>query len=379
MAAEFVHIPQANYHKTFDRLVPLLNAYWLAASTLTADGGGASAAHVYEHSETTDPRDSVFAQKNINPSLRGVEPRYQDSLVNVLMDATLTALQTTRIWHYFAPPKHFESVNVPSWVIDFTSAIMEEVHLESTLYNSALGATIRVRFEEADSLVTAAFLTSPVCEVCHEAQLSPAVANSFLQSLGRISMAANFLSEKGGMAGMTSESTISRTICADSKSNPSERRCNPADLSALHTVVSRAQKIMSSSEGSDQTNTTNTLDEVFEQKGLSWIDLVLRYFAIGVTEEGRNALLPELAVKGDAVAILAGSSVPMILRESGTRSGRTAYRRIGVAYVYGQLLILLLQDWINSGMANCYRHHGRRSRQSQSWVQPLRHALSRAD
>lgn len=316
--------------------MPLLQARHLAISTLIDDRSLTPVSHLYGAFETTGPRDSVFAQKNINPSLKSLEPRYEDSLEKVLMDATLAVLQTTRKWHYFAPPKHFQPGHVPSWIIDFTSDL-DAWRMRPMLYNSALGATLRVRFEQANSLVTAACLASPVLWVSNQATYH----RPYSLAAERLSMLASVIRDIAGMMKMPFDATdpnLLRTICADSfvlEKVGLPRRSTEEDLSPLHSMMSKARSHFSSEDETDQWSIAETLDDD-ERRALFWICTRFDSHAIGITKDGQYGWFPKDAMNGDVVAVLAGSTLPVILRESGTRSGQPAYRYIGVSYIHGE-------------------------------------------
>lgn len=295
--------------------------------------------------ETTDPRDSVFAQRNINPLLTTIVPRYEDSLAKVLMDATLTVLRTARIWHCFASSKHFETTDIPSWAIDFASK-KDPIVLSPKLYNSALRTNLRVRLEETSSLTTAAFLTDRILMILPEVCPSPEAAASRVYITSCLRMVKEFLRNIAAMKEMPFEPTdpeLLRIVCADCTQSRPTRRCAHADLSQLQTIWLKAQNNSTSREGPEQPGTTVTPDETPELPLSLWIYELQEGFNFGITERGRCALVPKNTMKGDAVAILAGCLVPVIVRPSDTRSGRTAYRRIGVAYIHGTFVFLVQQ------------------------------------
>lgn len=85
------------------------------------------------------------------------------------------------------------------------------------------------------------------------------------------------------------------------------------------------------------TGDSHVKEEQTTQDFRIWLSHELAHnYNLGVTKEGHFALVPTLVDPGDLVAIVSGATMPLILRPSGTRPGRQAYRFIGMAYFDGE-------------------------------------------
>lgn len=329
--------------KVIERLSPLLHAYNMSKLDVVDLGSARnhSPFNLIGYFETTDPRDLVFSQRNINPLLKTLEPRYEDTLAKVFIDSTLTVLQTTRRWHELSPPEWSEPGDMPSWVIRFGYSKAVQFLL-SSLYDAALGATMRVHLEQPRSLIMASTLIDGVLDklpddLSHLCVPRPGIAPAKIMS-DYYEMAKHFFSTAGPFENVHCPSTseIWRVICADCVFRGSTQRCTQTDISQLRAATLTVLDSPWSDASSEESDTVSTLSKILEQKFLWDTILLLEDLRLGITEEGRYALLPKDALEGDVVAIFAGCSLPVILRPCETEYDHTVYHYIGVSYIHGE-------------------------------------------
>jgi hypothetical protein len=283
----------------------------------------------YRHA--TDPRDKIYGILALLPESEATlfMPDYSmpiEELLESWARAWVSSSENLDILSHIVPYKA-SMLDIPSFAPDWT---MELTGDNSDTTNLAQYWPLRNRrlHMYSASKGTSTSIQSTPGKLYTRGSLVDTI-----RDIGECSyMAANWATETYKLAGMAisdhqSEASVAKnreayllTLCGGLEWDPSRtkdaRRHTSQDTSMIEKMFQLGD------ECEDET------EEMREFTNLHYGVAAGRYFA--VTEKRRLSLVPMAAVMGDSVALLAGASVPIVLRRC-----IDGYKVIGDAYVHG--------------------------------------------
>lgn len=278
------------------------------------------------HWHTSDQRDRLYALTGTMSGFAAldIQPNYRESVETLFRRATIELLRVGKSWSHLQFFHPSASPFLPSWVIDFTRCINMENYASVNLsfdhskrWTAAAGSTLRIRqgsLCRPDVLHAAGFLFDEILAISsYRSPRGPddVVMQSADTWLELWREHRGYVHDRGKYFNEDVDDVCYRAWCGGMVDKD---EFGPQHLAAAQDTNHELH-----------TPLWNTINIQYRN----------RRFVI--TKGGYMGLVPDSACIGDHIAVLAGGSMPFVLRRVETRQVRgDAYILIGGCYVDGE-------------------------------------------
>jgi hypothetical protein len=288
--------------------------------------------------QATDPRDHIYGFLGIAPNPDLIAPDYSKTASEIYEQFAKSMIEETGTLDILGDCRLYDNRKFPSWVPDWTQAGPGGLPMESalrnriTLYRADFGLDKTISFENNLSILKAkGVLWDTVHTLGEQAKISSQDCLTIMQQWLKL-LAQN--SQCGSPYSSRSEAILEafwRSMCTDDEGNCSTRAPERFGDEFYATMYSRLPESLRADVPPWRAELCTTW--AAPQNSLTLL------MAISAKANGRRfmissnnyiGLAPNEAQVGDEIFVLAGSSVPFILRPEGGH-----HLVVGEAYVHG--------------------------------------------
>lgn len=301
----------------------------------------------FQNRDSADPRDKIYSLMGLFPETEHIlKIDYAKPPEQLYQDFTLACIreyETLRVLGHLHDPKRRVHRNMPSFAVDWgyrpcirsNSALHNRNALQNEVFNACRGSKAVWHLESTGQVRATGYIFDSIGAIGakHVLQFGSSWATRFstLEDIVRVA------SERCGDSHQRPEqalTTIRHTLCMDCKQEAGaySRLRGEDDEKALAAWWDSAFS----------PSAPIHLDGVAGENGsietTAWISSLERSFVF--TERGYMGLAPDWCETGDVVAIMAGGTMPMVLRPVSQRAnqredGSTVFELVGEAYIHG--------------------------------------------